>query len=131
MKVCIFILLLLKVISIKLKLEIANITPTISYLVKGNGDLPEKGSALTVHYTGTFKDGIKFDSSKDSGSPFTFKLGEGQVISCWDQAVAKLKVGDTVRVECPSQIAYGSQGPGEAIPPNTDLNFEIEMLSFK
>src|SRR5690606_23022333 len=59
----------------------------------GDGAIAEAGKTVTVHYTGTLEDGTKFDSSVDSGRPFTFNLGAGQVIKGWDEGVAGMKVG--------------------------------------
>jgi FKBP-type peptidyl-prolyl cis-trans isomerase len=102
------------------------------YIKEGdNVNFPTKGSSVTVHYTGTFKDGKKFDSSVDRSSPFVFKLGVGQVIQCWDKVVAQMSKGEKIKVTCPSDLAYGSRGAGGIIPPNTDLDFEIELLSWK
>lgn len=91
---------------------------------------PENGDMVTVHYTGTFLDGKTFDSSKDRNQPFKFNVGRGRVIKCWDEVVQRLTLGDHVIVTCPSETAYGKNGAGSVIPPNTDLKFEIEMLGF-
>ena len=81
--------------------------------------------------SGTLKDGgKKFDSSRDRGQKFTFTLGVGQVIKCWDEGVAMMKVGERATLDCSSDVAYGSRGAGGVIPPNADLLFDVELFSF-
>ena len=95
----------------------------------GNGAEAVAGKKVTVHYTGTLKsDGSKFDSSLDRGEPFSFSLGAGEVIQGWDQGVVGMKVGGKRKLVIPAALAYGEQSPSPAIPPNSDLVFEIELL---
>jgi len=99
-------------------------------LVKGEGwTKPPKGSEVHVHYVGTLLDGTKFDSSRDRGEPFVFKLGEHQVIKGWDIGVATMHKGEKSILTCKPEYAYGSQAQGK-IPANSTLQFEVELLNW-
>src|SRR3954463_9882851 len=95
----------------------------------GDGAEAQSGKKVTVHYVGTLTDGKKFDSSRDRGKGFSFKLGAGQVIKGWDQGVAGMKVGGLRKLTIPSDLAYGDRGFPGAIPPRATLIFEVELLS--
>ena len=102
--------------------------------VIGTGAMPAKGQMVTVHYTGWLDDngarGKKFDSSKDRGQPFNFKLGVGQVISGWDIGVATMQAGGHRTLVIPAAHGYGARGAGGLIPPGATLIFEVELISF-
>lgn len=101
--------------------------------VVGDGAEAAKGQRVSVHYTGwLYKDGMrgkKFDSSKDRGQPFKFRLGGGEVIQGWDEGVQGMKVGGTRMLVLPPELGYGARGAGGVIPPNATLLFEVELLS--
>jgi len=84
-----------------------------------------------VHYVGVLENGTKFDSSVDRGTPFEFSLGAGRVIPGWDIGVEGMKVGEVRKLTVPSELAYGSGGAGNAIPPNATLIFEVQLLGIK
>jgi FKBP-type peptidyl-prolyl cis-trans isomerase len=98
---------------------------------EGTGGQAEKGNVVAVHYVGTLTDGKKFDSSRDRGSPFSFRLGSGQVIQGWDQGVAGMKVGGLRRLTIPGELAYGARGYPPVIPPNATLVFEVELIEIR
>ena len=101
----------------------------IEILTAGTGRLPKSGETVTVHYTGRLLDGKVFDSSVPRNEPFTFVLGEQQVIAGWDHGVATMKIGDKVKLTLPPELAYGASGYPGAIPPNSTLIFDVELLS--
>jgi len=115
--------------------KLANFTPIASVdelgiedLKPGEGDIVPEGATITAHYTGALcKDGTIFQSSHDFGKPATFGLH--QVISGWTQGVPGMKVGGIRRLTIPAALAYGSARAATNIPPNSDLVFDIELVS--
>ncbi len=98
----------------------------------GDGAKAVAGQQVSVHYTGWLYDGSakgkQFDSSKDRGDPFAFRLGGGQVIKGWDEGVQGMAVGGSRTLVIPPELGYGARGAGGAIPPNAMLLFEVELL---
>ncbi|MCC6071186.1 FKBP-type peptidyl-prolyl cis-trans isomerase [Massilia sp. MAHUQ-52] len=102
----------------------------------GTGATAVAGKEIVVHYTGWLYDpsapnqrGAKFDSSV-GGTPFTFPLGAGRVITGWDHGVPGMKVGGKRTLVIPPELGYGSRATG-AIPPNSTLIFDVELLLVK
>jgi len=101
----------------------------VETMAPGDGQtFPKTGQTVVVHYTGTLTDGSKFDSSRDRGMPFKFKIGKGEVIKGWDQGVAQMSVGQRAKLTCSPDFAYGSRGHPGIIPPNATLVFDVELL---
>jgi ketosteroid isomerase-like protein len=96
-------------------------------LVIGTGESPKVGQTVIVHYTGTFENGTKFDSSFDRGQPIPFPIGVGRVIKGWDEGLMTMKVGGKRKLIVPPDLAYGARGR-QGIPPNTTLIFEVELI---
>lgn len=95
----------------------------------GGTEKPVKGSALTVHYRGTFrKNGEQFDASYDRGQPMAFKYIEQRMIPGFEEGLAMLGKGGKAKIIIPYYSAYGAQGRPGAIPPYSDLVFELEMV---
>ncbi|MBI4515004.1 MAG: FKBP-type peptidyl-prolyl cis-trans isomerase [Deltaproteobacteria bacterium] len=97
----------------------------------GDGASPQSGQTALVHYTGWLDDGKKFDSSRDRGKPFGFKVAAGQVIKGWDEGVASMKIGGVRRLIIPPELGYGARGAGGAVPPNARLTFDVELLEIR
>jgi FKBP-type peptidyl-prolyl cis-trans isomerase FkpA len=96
----------------------------------GTGAVAKEGDRVRVHYTGWLTTGKKFDSSVDAGRPFTFALGNGEVIHGWDEGVAGMKVGGKRQLRIPPALGYGEAGtPDGTIPPNSVLIFDVQLLS--
>ena len=96
----------------------------------GSGAKATAGQTVSVHYTGTFMDGSKFDSSVDRGEPITFPLGQGRVIKGWDEGLAMFAKGGKGLLVIPPHLGYGSAARGP-IPANSVLVFEVEMVDIK
>jgi FKBP-type peptidyl-prolyl cis-trans isomerase len=96
---------------------------------QGAGATAVAGKTVTVHYVGTLTNGNKFDSSRDRGEGFSFLLGAGQVIRGWDEGVAGMQVGGVRKLTIPPALGYGARGFPPVIPPNSTLQFEVELLS--
>ena len=105
---------------------------TTNDIITGAGAQAVQGSKVTVHYTGWLykngRRGKKFDSSLDSGQPFTFQLGAGEVIQGWDRGVEGMRVGGKRGLIIPPQMGYGEAGAPPEIPPNAILDFEVQLL---
>ena len=98
----------------------------------GTGPEATVGSQVEVHYVGvSWSNGQQFDASWDRGSPFSFRLGGGQVIPGWDQGVAGMKVGGRRRLTIPPELGYGSRGAGGVIGPNETLVFVVDLLGVR
>lgn len=107
----------------------------LTYLITKRGTgrrRPLKGQTVSVHYTGTLTNGVKFDSSRDRNEPIEFLIGMGKVIKGWDEGIGKLRVGDQAILVIPPKLGYGARGAGGGvIPPNATLIFIVELVEIK
>lgn len=92
---------------------------------------PQRGQTVVVHYVGTLTNGQQFDSSRDRGEPFRFRIGMQEVIQGWDAGVATMSKGERARLNISSQYAYGAEGIDGVIPPNADLIFDVELIDIQ
>jgi peptidylprolyl isomerase len=102
----------------------------ITDVVPGTGKEAVKGALVSVHYEGTLENGSVFDSSHVRGRPIEFVLGTGRVIQGWDQGLMGMKVGGKRTLFIPAHLAYGERAIG-SIPPNSNLNFTVELLEVR
>lgn len=100
-------------------------------IVVGKGAVPKPGQFVSVHYTGWLTNGKKFDSSRDSGRPYRFRLGMRKVIPGWDEGIATMHVGGKRKLTIPPNLAYGASGFADAIPPNATLLFDVELVGIE
>ena len=128
-------------------IEAASTEEGLYYVITtdGNGEMPENGSSVAVHYTGTLLDGTMFDSSveenakaggvyregRDYSAPLEFALGQGRVIKGWDLGIALLSKGAKATLYIPSTLGYGARGSAPVIGPNSVLKFDVELVDFK
>ena len=96
-------------------------------LQKGDGPVPTNTDRVKVHYRGKLLDGTEFDSSYERGTPATFAVTG--VIKGWTEALQLMKVGSKYELYIPSELAYGKNGSGPQIGPDSVLIFEVELLS--
>ena len=101
----------------------------IEVITEGEGDSPKAEDTVTVHYTGTLIDGTEFDSSHKRGQPATFPLNG--VIKGWTEGLQQMKVGGKYRLVIPPELAYGPNGAGGQIGPNSTLVFEIDLIGIE
>ena len=105
----------------------------ITTTADGSGAQAAIGDTVSVNYTGTLADGTEFDSNIDPQfnhvQPFSFTLGQNQVIPGWEEGVLGMQVGEKRHLVIPPALAYGAQGAGSAVPPNSTLTFDVELLS--
>ncbi|RIJ41854.1 FKBP-type peptidyl-prolyl cis-trans isomerase [Pontibacter oryzae] len=103
----------------------------LQYIVlqEGNGKSPSANDTVTTHYHGTLIDGTTFDSSYERGQPATFPVNG--VIAGWTEALQMMKEGAKWRLFVPANLAYGAQGAGDVIGPNSTLIFDVELLQVK
>ncbi|WP_329740810.1 FKBP-type peptidyl-prolyl cis-trans isomerase [Dyella sp. A6] len=125
------VLALLATVSASVPAELVKIDTVV-----GKGAVAHDGDMVSVDYTGWLYDanakdhhGKEFDSSDENGAPISFTLGAGQVITGWDQGIAGMHVGGERTLIIPANLAYGSKGSGDDIPPGATLVFDVTLIS--
>lgn len=97
---------------------------------QGLGKEAIRGTTVVVHYTGKLTNGKVFDSSLDRGQPFSFQLGQGQVIQGWERGIVGMKEGGKRKLTIPPKYGYGERAVGP-IPANSTLIFDVELIKVK
>ncbi|KAK2961401.1 putative FK506-binding protein 2 [Blattamonas nauphoetae] len=89
------------------------------------------GDLLTMHYRGRLMEtDDEFDSSYERDQPFQFRLGQGMVIKGWDEGLQSMCIGEKRRLYIPASLGYGKRGVPPSIPANSDLVFDVELVTF-
>jgi len=123
----------LSALSLENESSAMNTTVSVVRVEVGDGStFPAYGDTLQVEYKGTLEDGTEFDSSylasRGAHVPFSFRIGMGKVIKGWDEAIMQMSLGEKAIIFVPASKAYGAQGAGDKVPPNSDLKFEVRLL---
>ena len=101
-------------------------------IVRGKGKAAKKGDDVEMQYVGVlYEGGTEFDASWNTGQPFPFKLGGGEVIKGWDQGIVGMKKGGRRKLIIPPDLAYGPEGQPPTIPPDATLVFVVDLLEIK
>eukprot|EP01080_Neovahlkampfia_damariscottae_P002852 gene2852-4695_t len=127
MKILFCLCLFFVLISCKTKYDTGRLQVGIKFRPENCDVKTADGDMISVHYKGTLTDGTKFDSSYDRNDPFTFKLGEGQVIKGWELGMLGACVGEKRKLVIPSDLGYGDHGSPPKIPGKATLIFEVEI----
>ena len=99
--------------------------------IPGDGLKIEEHFKLKVNYRGFLEDGTEFDNSYKKNQPFEFQYGLRQVIDGWEIGLEGMKIGGKRKIKIPPNLAYGKNGVGDLIPPNSTLIFEVELMDIK
>lgn len=99
-------------------------------LKQGSGASPPLGSIVKVHCTGWLPDGKVFIDTRAHNVPKEYKLARTEMIDGWVEALLTMKAGEKRKLRVPKELAYSKQGFPKVVPPNSDLEFEIELVSF-
>jgi len=92
---------------------------------------PKKGDIVVMHYVGKLANGKVFDSSRQRGQPFRTVIGVGRLIKGWDEGIPTMSLGESAILNIQPEYGYGARGAGAAIPPNSELIFEVELLEIE
>jgi FKBP-type peptidyl-prolyl cis-trans isomerase len=102
----------------------------------GEGEPAKAGDTVTVQYTGWIQKadgskGLLFDTTRDIGRPFEFRLGRRKVIQGWEEGISGMRIGGKRTLMVPSELAYGKHGSGQIVLPNQNLIFEVELVGLR
>lgn len=112
------------------KLDLQKSETGISYVIHemGTGKKPSPGNMTSVHYYGLLENGLMFDNSFRVGEPYTFPIGQLQVIRGWDEGLQEFPEGTRASIFIPAEMGYGASGYQD-IPGNAELYFYVEMAN--
>lgn len=97
----------------------------------GSGHKPTYGQTVTIKFIGKLQDGTVFESSYEKGESVSFVIGEGEAIEGLEEGVMTMRESGKRILKIPPDLAYGSRGVGETIPPNSTVILEVELIDIE
>jgi peptidylprolyl isomerase len=103
----------------------------VAEIAEGTGPRAETGRKVRVHYRAWLVDGLLIDDTQQRAGPVEFRIGDQDAVAALQEGVEGMRVGGRRRLIAPSDLAYGSEGLGKAVPPYASLIFDVELVAVR